>query len=99
MKETITIYSFREAFKKLVPNNFSYQGSGVLFEHLTELEDGSGEELELDVYAFCQDYEELSFDEIRERYEVPEDVEDEELWRHVDEYIAETDHSLILIRR
>lgn len=40
--------------------NFSYAGCRALFEYLEELEDGNGEELELDVVALCCDYSEYS---------------------------------------
>lgn len=61
MKETVTIYRFRDAFKQsdTYKNNFSYEGLTALFEHLEELEwEMDGMEFELDVVAFCCDYTE-----------------------------------------
>jgi len=61
MKETVTVYRFRDAFKQsdTYKNNFSYEGLTALFEHLEELEwEMDGMELELDVVAFCCDYTE-----------------------------------------
>lgn len=61
MKETVTVYRFRDAFKQsnTYKNNFSYEGLHALFEHLEELEwDMDGMEFELDVVAFCCDYTE-----------------------------------------
>ena len=61
MKETVTVYRFRDAFKQsdTYKNNFSYEGLNALFEHLEELEwEMDGIEFELDVVAFCCDYTE-----------------------------------------
>ena len=60
MKETVTIYRFRDAFKQsdTYKNNFSYEGLYALFEYFEQLEDDIGEELELDVVAICCDYTE-----------------------------------------
>ena len=60
MKETVTVYRFRDAFRQsdTYRNNFSYEGLHALFEHFEELEDDIGEEMELDVVAICCDYTE-----------------------------------------
>ena len=60
MKETVTAYRFRDAFKQsdTYKNNFSYEGLHALFEYFEELEDDIGEEIELDVVAICCDYTE-----------------------------------------
>ena len=40
MKETVTVYRFRDAFKQsdTYKNNFSYEGLHALFEYFEELE-------------------------------------------------------------
>ena len=61
MKETVTVYRFRDAFRQsdTYKNNFSYEGLTTLFEYLEELEwEMDGMEFELDVVAFCCDYTE-----------------------------------------
>ena len=61
MKETVTVYRFRDAFKQsdTYKNNFSYEGLAALFEYIEELEmEMDGMEFELDVVAFCCDYTE-----------------------------------------
>jgi len=55
---TVTEDMFREAFKAIRPNNFSHTGLSLLWDDVTECEDGSGEETELDVIAFCCDWSE-----------------------------------------
>ena len=39
MKQTINLYDFRRAFETTRPDNFSYEGLGILFEALEELSD------------------------------------------------------------
>ena len=58
MKTTINEYEFKEAFRTIRPDNFTYAGLSALFEYLEELESDIGEEMELDVIALCCDYTE-----------------------------------------
>tara|TARA_R100000742_G_C4277210_1_gene98894 strand:+ start:1048 stop:1359 length:312 start_codon:yes stop_codon:yes gene_type:complete len=60
MKETVTIYRFLDVFKgsNTYQNHFSHDGLIALFEYFEQLEDDIGEEIELDVVAFCCDYTE-----------------------------------------
>lgn len=57
MKTTVNVHEFRESFS-IRPDSFSYNGLAALFEYLEELEDGTGEELELDPIAICCDFAE-----------------------------------------
>ena len=61
-------------------NNFSWEGLAALFEYLEGIEEGTGEEIELDVIALCCDYTEYqSIEEFRrdygDEYETIEDIE------------------------
>ena len=58
MKQTINEYQFTEALKRIRPNNFSYEGLKALFEWFEELENDTGEEMELDVIAICCEFTE-----------------------------------------
>ena len=58
MKQTINEYQFTEAFKRIRPNNFSYEGLKALFGWFEELENDTGEEMELDVIAICCEFTE-----------------------------------------
>ena len=70
MKQTINEYQFTEAFKRIRPNNFSYEGLKALFEWFEELENDTGEEMELDVIAICCDFSEYeSLKEYNEYYD------------------------------
>ena len=61
MKQTINSCDFVDAFRAHGrQNQFSYDGLRALFEYLEEMEDGMGEEMELDVIALCCDYSEFA---------------------------------------
>lgn len=70
MKETVSLYRFRDAFVDCGrKDNFSYEGLEALFEYLTELEDDTGNEFELDVIGLCCDYTEYeSIDDFNNDY-------------------------------
>jgi len=56
MKSNVSKYDFQDAFNKVRPNAFSYQGLVALYDYLIEWENSTGEELELDVIAICCDF-------------------------------------------
>ena len=64
MKQSVNMYDFERAFKRFERDNFSYDGLKALFEYLEEFEDGTGEEVELDVIALCCDY--MEYDSLNE---------------------------------
>jgi hypothetical protein len=58
MKQTVTETMFIDEFQAIRPQNFSIAGLRALFAHLEELEQDSGEEMELDVIALCCEFSE-----------------------------------------
>lgn len=59
MIQEITFSSFVDAFRNAGrENQFSYDGKRALFDYLEELEDGTGENIELDVIGLCCDFNE-----------------------------------------
>jgi len=61
MKQNVNKLAFHDAFVACGRGDqFSYKGRGALFDYLTELEDDTGTEIELDVVALCCDYSEYS---------------------------------------
>ena len=57
MKQTLNAYDFERAFVTAGrKDQFSYDGLRALFDYLEGYEDGTGEEIELDVIALCCDY-------------------------------------------
>lgn len=78
MKTTITKSAFIDAFHDFDRfDQFGYMALSSLFDHLEEMEDGMGEELELDVIALCCDYSVESVEDIAANYSIIiEDGED-----------------------
>lgn len=68
MKQTINVSEFRDAFRRMDRNNFSYEALGILFEYFDNLEEDTGEEMELDVIAICCDYNEDPPEDIADYY-------------------------------
>lgn len=91
MKITVSSYDFERAFADAGrKDQFSYEGLAVLFAYLEELEQSTGEELELDVVALCCDYYESSTEEIILNYRIDvEGLDDDEQIDTVREYLMD----------
>jgi len=63
MKTTVSLYEFVDAFSNR-PDNFSRDGLRALYDYLEDLGDSCESEIELDVIAFCCEYEE--YEDIQE---------------------------------
>ena len=88
MKTTVYFDDFNRAFQDCRPNNFSYEGLEVLFNYLTELENDTGEDMELDVIALCCDFSEDSVEDIIRNYSIDcDDIEDDEIDNHIKDYL------------
>ena len=75
MKQTMNEFDFKNEFKKIRPNNFSYDGLTVLYDHLIQYEENTDQELEFDPIAYCCEYTEFnSFEDVKKNYDV-EDLE------------------------
>jgi len=64
MKQTLTKDMFRFQINQVRPDNFSYEGQGVLFDFLDELES----ELEFDPIGICCDFSQCSLEEFEQAY-------------------------------
>ena len=77
MKQSINEYDFRDAFTKLRPNNFTYDGLTALYNYLEDLEQDTGQEVELDVIALCCDFSEYeNLEEYKKNYSSINSIED-----------------------
>ena len=77
MKQTVYLDDFINAFKKVRPNQFTREGLISLYNYITEYENDTGEELDLDVIALCCDYTEYkNFQELKKEYLDYETLED-----------------------
>jgi hypothetical protein len=71
MKTTVSRYEFERAFVDADrKDQFSYEALGLLFAYFEELEEGMGEEVELDVIAICCDYTEDTVTDIANNYRI-----------------------------
>jgi len=91
MKTTVSRYDFERAFVDADrKENFSYEGLGLLFDHLEEMEEINGQEIELDVIAICCDYAEDNPDDIIANYSIDvEGMDEDEKIEVVRDYLEE----------
>ena len=75
MKQTVNFSTFRDAFRAIRPDNFTSDGLRVLFDDLEQYEEDCGQELELDVIAFCCDFVECTVEEFDRDYQMFESHE------------------------
>lgn len=72
--DTLTRFRFVDEFKKIRPDNFSYEGLHALFDYLENLSYDMGEPIEFDPIGICCDFAEYeSFKQFQEDYS---DIED-----------------------
>jgi hypothetical protein len=99
MKMTLTTHAVANELRKDDNASWSYAGAFALAEYLEELEDSTGEEMELDVVAIRCDFSEYSslqewaHDHFSNAWEElgidEEDADDEELDGKIREYIQD----------
>ena len=63
----VTETMFKDEFKALRPDNFSYEGLSALYDFFTEMEE-QGEPMELDVIAICCEFSEEPLSDVLENY-------------------------------
>ena len=76
MYRTINEYEFRQAFKDMDRDYYSYDGYEALYEHLDEMCSSDDKGFELDVIAICGDFNEYEdLEEFQKEYydDVPGD--------------------------
>ena len=96
MIQTIYEYDFTTAFHKMGRGEqFTYEGLNALYDYLEDLGDDIGEQIELDVIAFCCEYAEYeSLEEFQEDYS--EDYQSIEEIEHATQVIMIDDTSFII---
>ncbi len=71
------LHNFVDSFSDSYKNNFSYEGKRALFDYLEQIEEDTGEKIELDTVCLCCDYTEYaSFKELQENYKDIKDMQD-----------------------
>jgi hypothetical protein len=92
MFQRVTFFDFIDAFRRAGRGNqFSDEALRALFEYLEQLEEETGEQIELDVIALCCDFQESSVDEIISDYGLDASgCEDDEARREmVEKFLSE----------
>jgi hypothetical protein len=92
VKKTVYKSDFRDAFNNCGRGDqFSYDGLGLLYDFMEEMEQDIGEEWEIDVIALCCDFSEESWESIADNYSIDtSDCEDDDdAIREVEEYLLE----------
>ena len=68
--DTLTRFRFVDEFKKIRPDNFSYEGLHALYDYLDELSYDIGQPIEFDPISICCDFREYdSFKQLQEEYD------------------------------
>jgi len=76
MYTNVNEFAFMEAFKDMNRmDNFSPEALRQLFAFFEELEDATGEPMELDVIAICCDFNEEPLADVLENYDLRDDVD------------------------
>lgn len=68
MYTQVTQTSFENAFMAIRPDNFSYYALEALFDYYEDLEEATGEPIELDVIAICCEWIEETEEDVRANY-------------------------------
>lgn len=91
MKTTVNQSAFIDAFHAYDRyEQFGYAALSSLFDYLEQLEEDTGEEMELDVIALCCDYSVSDVDTIAQDYRIDVDgLDDDEKRDAVLEYLNE----------
>ena len=89
MKQTISKSDFIHEFEAMGrAGNFSYEGRGLLFDYFEQLEEDTGEEMELDVVAICCQYSEDTYQGIASAYDIDiEGMDEDEAVEAVRDYL------------
>ena len=76
-KKSVTITDFMDAFTKMRPSNFTYEGLECLYNYLIDFERDTDTEIELDVIALCCDYSEYKdLEEYKQNYSSINSIKD-----------------------
>lgn len=75
MYTRISKYDFMEAFRNMDRyDQFGYEALSALFDYIEDVEQDTGVEIDLDVIAICCDYTVSTLKEVRDAYDLDEDV-------------------------
>jgi hypothetical protein len=100
MKTTVSKYDFIRAFEDSNrSNSFSSDGLEILYDYLSSYEEDIGEEVELDVIAFCCEFSEYDLEEINNTYEKEfKDMDEASNWLNYRTMVCGHNDDIIVIQ-
>jgi hypothetical protein len=91
MIQTISVYDFRDAFKRYGRGDqFSYEGLELIFDYVEEYEQSAGEQVEFDVIGICCEWNEQELNDVFNTYPIEcksENPTEDEIKHAVLEYL------------
>jgi len=98
MYQSVNLHEFRDAFRIYDrTENFSYEGLELIYNWIEEVEESTGEQIQLDVIAFCCDFVEADLEEINQNFDKSfESLDDAWSWLlYETEVLGKTDNSIV----
>jgi len=97
MKTTVSICDFRDAFKELGANNFSYEGLTWIFEYLEKHEFLFDKEIESDVIDCCCEFTEYTYEQVIKLYslELDTDLSVEDRNKSIRDFLSDAISSVV----
>jgi hypothetical protein len=91
MIQTVTLHDFRSAFKNAGRDTqFSFDAQRLLFDYFEQVEEDTGEQIELDIIAICCEYTEENVLNVAEYYNIDiEGIPEDEVLQVVLDFIQE----------
>jgi hypothetical protein len=91
MIQTVTLHDFRSAFKNSGRDTqFSFDAQRLLFDYFEQVEEDTGEQIELDIIAICCEYTEENVLNVAEYYNIDiEGIPEDEVLQVVLDFIQE----------
>jgi hypothetical protein len=91
MIQTVTLHDFRSAFKNSGRDTqFSFDAQRLLFNYFEQVEEDTGEQIELDIIAICCEYTEENVLNVAEYYNIDiEGIPEDEVLQVVLDFIQE----------
>jgi len=91
MIQTVTLHDFRSAFKNSGRDTqFSFDAQRLLFDYFEQVEEDTGEQIELDIIAICCEYTEENVLNVAEYYNIDiKGIPEDEVLQVVLDFIQE----------
>ena len=91
MIQTVTLHDFRSAFKNAGRDTqFSFDAQRLLFDYFEQVEEDTGEQIELDIIAICCEYTEENVLNVAEYYNIDiEGIPEDDVLQVVLDFIQE----------